>query len=280
MESTQTRLDSPYQDQSQSEASPLDDLGSLDTIFLRNLTLQATLGRDAWNRPNKAQPIILTIHLALNTSLTAQTDNLAHTFSYGQLCNDITAKIANQSFDSLDHLTTNLASIAEAWPGEEIKISALAPKALLRAEGGFSRDLVLRRQSLVHEGTELLVWHVVCHRWMIRGLKPACVIGVNAHERLEKQIVVLDLVLFGEDDAAAYTSQIGEGQEMWRRLVRRVLEVVEASEFLTVEALVGRVAGVVLAEFRVPKVRVRCEKPSALAFVEGAGVEIERSRES
>ena len=162
----------------------------------------------------------------------------------------------------------------------------MAPKALLRVEGGLGREIVLvrrRRKAGGGDEGEMMdgFWQVASQSWTIAGLKTACVIGVNPHERLEKQSVVLELGVSsnrGDDDGDSL--MIGEeGHEMWRRMVRRVLEIVEASEFLTVEALVGMVAGVVVAEFPVPRIRVRCEKPSALAFVEGAGVEIVRERE-
>ena len=117
------------------------------------------------------------------------------------------------------------------------------------------------------------------HAWVIKGLRAACVIGVNAHERLEKQIVVLD-VRFAREGFDKSRPFYEWDDEVCRHIARRVCETAEASGFLTVEALVEHVAQVILNEFgSVLWVKLRCEKPSALAFAEGAGVEIVRYKQ-
>jgi len=252
----------------------------LDIISLRSLRLDATLSTDAWARPGKPQPLIISLYLTIDTTSTGQSDNIAHTFSYGQLCKDVTAKLARQEFLSLDHLTSDLASAADKWPGEALKIVATAPKALLRVEGGLGRELILKRREPKPHEPRHRVWHVGSHEWVIKTLKLACVIGVNPNERLEKQSVHVDLRIAGEKDAEAYSRQMREGPGMWRRLVRRVCEVVEPSSFQTLEALAALIARTLLEEFPVPRVTVAVEKPSALAFVDGAGVEIVRDRRS
>lgn len=56
-------------------------------------------------------------------------------------------------------------------------------------------------------------------------------------------------------------------------------QVIEVSSFRTLEALAALIAETILKVSGFPKVVVKVEKPSALAAVEGAGVEIERDRE-
>ncbi|KAL9128372.1 MAG: hypothetical protein Q9217_002926 [Psora testacea] len=258
---------------------------SQDTIFLRALHIEATLGADAWNRPNKRQPIILSLSLTLDTTSTGTSDDISYTFSYGQVCADVTKNLDRHGFLSLDHLTSDLASLASNWPGESLKIVAQAPKALLRVEGGLGLELVLRRprplrgeeQKNISQSNQL-TWHVASREWTMTALKPACIIGVNPHERLEKQIVCIDLRVWGHKDAEAYSAQIKEGPQMWRRMVTRTCEVVEPSSFKTLEALAALLAEMLLQEFPCPRIGVRIEKPSALASVEGAGVEIVRDR--
>ena len=202
------------------------------------------------------------------------------------MCKHILAHVDAKEFLSLDDLTTQLAQVADAWPGEMLKVGVVAPKALLRAEGGLGREVLLRRgvvgrQMGRGEGEGGGGWCVESHEWVINSLKIACVIGVNEHERLEKQVVSIDLRLLGadsDDDDNATTEQAQSGA-VWRDLVRRVCEVVEASSFKTLEALAALVAKTVLEGFAGPRVMVRVEKPSALAFVEGAGVEIVRDRQ-
>lgn len=54
----------------------------------------------------------------------------------------------------------------------------------------------------------------------------------------------------------------------------------EYSSFETLEALAARIAKTALDSFPVQEITVSVEKPSALSFVEGAGVEITRRKES
>jgi dihydroneopterin aldolase/2-amino-4-hydroxy-6-hydroxymethyldihydropteridine diphosphokinase/dihydropteroate synthase len=270
----------------------------LDTISLRGLSTSAIIGPDAWNRPGKPQPLVLSLYLTIDTTFAASSDNVAHTFSYGQMCKDVDAKIRGKDFQSIDNLSFEIAELANNWPGKTLKIVALAPKALLRVEGGFGKEIVLHRREFNMKEFKGLPWNVESHEWFLVGLKVACVIGVNEHERVERQMVSIDLKALGEDMQDFEFKQIREGNEMWRRLVRRVcevgqitnlppvavsnllcaLQVVEASSFQTLEALAALIATTCLEEFPIPQITVAVEKPSALTFVEGAGVEITRGR--
>ena len=53
---------------------------------------------------------------------------------------------------------------------------------------------------------------------------------------------------------------------------------VESSSYETIEALATSVARIACVDYSIDYVNVCVEKPSALAFVEGAGVEIVRDR--
>ena len=258
---------------------------TLDTIFLQGLHIEVTLGTDAWNRPHKPQPIILSVSFLMDTTSTGISDDISHTFSYGHVCSEVTGKLDRRNFPSLDHLNTELASLAEDWPVEILKIATLAPKALLRVDtrsngtrGGLECKVVLRRPQSRMRGVRHPAWCIYSHVWTIAAIKPACIIGVNPHERLEKQIVCIELRIYGEQENKAYAEQMKEGQGMWRRMVRRTCEVVEPTAFKTLEALAALIAGMLLEEFPCPRVIVRVEKPSALTFVEGAGVTITRDR--
>ena len=119
-------------------------------------------------------------------------------------------------------MTSEIADLAIAWPGETLKITAMAPKALLRVEGGFGRDIVLCRSM---RGLRTSPWDVISHEWFIQDLNIACVIGVNEHERLEKQMVNVGLKMKGETDQEQYKNSMWGEDEMWRSLVRQVCEV-------------------------------------------------------
>ena len=194
----------------------------LDTISLRELHTTAIIGPDAWNRLGKFQPLVLSLSLNLDTSSAGASDDVNRTFSYGQMCKDVVAKVGGGDFHTIYHLTSEIADLGNTWPGETLKITAMAPKALLRVDGGFGRDIILRRSV---RGQSKAPWDVISHEWFIQGLNIACIIGVNEHERLEKQMINIGLKMKGEADQEQYKNRMWGEDEMWRSLVRRVCEV-------------------------------------------------------
>lgn len=195
----------------------------LDTIYLRNLNISAVLGPDAWGRKDKLQPVILNIRLKIDTTTASTSDDIHDTFSYGQMCKEITSQLDGKAFNNLQHLITVLTTFAAFWPGEDTKLQALAPKALLRVEGGLEISHSIRKKDRYEENGVPQVRHVDTRSWSIKGLKLACIIGVNKHERLEKQSVNVDLRIPAINPK---TFDAREGSsENWRTLVKRVCEV-------------------------------------------------------
>lgn len=197
----------------------------LDTVFVHNLELSAVIGPDAWNRLDRPQPIIITLQLQIDNTSAGNVDDIRNTFSYSIICKDVVAKLHSKTFMSIDHLTSELAGLADNWPGEALKMQALAPKAMLRVEGGFGREFSLKRVETKLHGFKTLNWHVGSHEWVIKGLKLACIIGVNPHEQLEKQNISIDIRIQGEAEVADYSLQIKGGFETWRQLVKRTCDV-------------------------------------------------------
>ena len=200
----------------------------MDTISLRNLHMTAVIGPDAWNRPGKSQPIVLTLKLLIDTTSAGASDEIAHTFSYGQMCKDV-GMLSDGHFRSIDDLTTNLVMIATSkkWPGESLQISLVAPKALLRVEGGLSQEVSLRKQWDTNVTATQPAWECERQAWLVRQLKVACIIGVNPHERLEKQQVTINLEILGEHNKTEedYKEQDGKAKGLWLTLVSRVCGV-------------------------------------------------------
>ena len=196
----------------------------MDTILLRNFHMTAAIGPDAWNRSGKLQPIVLTLKLLIDTTSAGKSDEIGHTFSYGQMCKDA-AVLSGVHFRSVDDLIHHLVAIAISaqWPGESLQVSLVAPKALLRVEGGLGRQVTLRKQLVREQPT----WTWERQVWLIKQLKVACIIGVNPHERLEKQQATIDLEILGQDGIGKgfYEEQDGEKTGMWVTLVSRLCNV-------------------------------------------------------
>ena len=114
-------------------------------------------------------------------------------------------------------------------------------------------------------------------RIFLHGLSAECIIGFIDWERRVKQTVVLDLELPVDCRHAALTDEVADTLD-YKKVAKRVLAFVEASEFKLVETLAHRVALVILEEFPVEWVRVALNKPGAIRNSRDVGVVIERNR--
>lgn len=115
-------------------------------------------------------------------------------------------------------------------------------------------------------------------RIIIADLKTRCIIGVNEDERREKQDVTINLSIYADFSTPGQTDRF-ENAIDYRAIKKRVLTLVENSNYFLLEALAEAIAGVCLTTPGVMQVRVRTDKPSALRFARSVGIEIIRERE-
>ena len=113
-------------------------------------------------------------------------------------------------------------------------------------------------------------------RIFLHGLTVECIIGFIDWERRVKQNVVLDIELPVDCRRAALTDEVADTLD-YKKVAKRVLAFVGASEFRLVETLAHRVALLILEEFAVEWVRVALNKPGAIRDSRDVGVVIERS---
>jgi FolB domain-containing protein len=113
---------------------------------------------------------------------------------------------------------------------------------------------------------------------IIKDLLVRSIIGINPEERIKKQDILINMVLFADIRKAAQTDEIDDAVN-YKAITKRVIEHVENSSDFLVEKLVSDIATIILTEFGVKKVRVRVEKPGALRFAQSVGIEIERSQQ-
>ena len=109
----------------------------------------------------------------------------------------------------------------------------------------------------------------------VRGLQAETVIGVYDWERKVRQIVVFDLEMATDNRRAAATDGITEALD-YAEVSKRVLALVEGSEFQLIETMAEQVAELILAEFQVPWLRLTLAKPGAVRQAREVGVIIER----
>jgi len=114
-------------------------------------------------------------------------------------------------------------------------------------------------------------------RVFLRGLTAECVIGFIDWERRVKQTVVVDLELPVDCRQAAVSDDVTDTVD-YKKVSKRVLAFIEASEFKLVETLAQRLAMLILEEFAIEWIRLSINKPGAIRNSRDVGVSIERSR--
>jgi len=117
----------------------------------------------------------------------------------------------------------------------------------------------------------------VTDRIFLRGLAVECVIGFIEWERRIRQTVVIDLEMPVDCARAAQRDRVEDTLD-YKKVAKRVIAFVEASEFQLVETLAERIAQLVLADFGLEWVRLSVNKPGAIRGSRDVGVRIERRR--
>ena len=114
-------------------------------------------------------------------------------------------------------------------------------------------------------------------RIFLRGLQVECIIGFIEWERRIKQTVVIDIELPVDCSRAAETDEVDDTVD-YKRVAKRIIAFVEASEFKLVETLAHKTAMLVIEEFQIAWFRISINKPGAIRGSRDVGVTIERTR--
>ena len=109
----------------------------------------------------------------------------------------------------------------------------------------------------------------------ISDLKLECIIGINPQERIKKQEVLINIVLYADLSSACSSDSIDETVD-YKKVHDTIVQLVEGSSYFLVEKLADRIAHACLSTSGVEAVRVRVEKPQALQYAKNVGVEIYR----
>jgi D-erythro-7,8-dihydroneopterin triphosphate epimerase len=111
----------------------------------------------------------------------------------------------------------------------------------------------------------------------VRDLQLRCIIGIFPDERKNRQDVVVNLVLESSFSEAIQSDSI-EHTANYKTITKRIIDLVENSEFFLIETLAEKISAVCLDDPRVFKATVTLDKPGALRFARSVAVEIQRSR--
>lgn len=110
----------------------------------------------------------------------------------------------------------------------------------------------------------------------IKDLRIETIIGIYEQERVNRQLVVIDLEMASDVGKAAATENIDDALD-YHALSLRLQEFVGASSFQLVETLAEAIAALVLEEFSVGWLKLTLHKPDALEGSTDVGICIERS---
>jgi D-erythro-7,8-dihydroneopterin triphosphate epimerase len=111
----------------------------------------------------------------------------------------------------------------------------------------------------------------------IKDLHLRTIIGINEEERRDRQDVLINIVLYADTQAAGASDDIDDAVN-YRTITKRIIKLVEESQFYLVEKMAAEIAAICLEDPRVEEVSVRVEKPGALRFARSVGVEIHHTR--
>jgi len=111
----------------------------------------------------------------------------------------------------------------------------------------------------------------------IKDLLLRAILGINEEERRNRQDVLINITLHADTRAAGGSDDIADAVN-YRTLTKRIIALVENTQFYLVEKLAAEIAALCLDDPHVEQADVRVEKPGALRFARSVGVEIQRTR--
>ena len=110
----------------------------------------------------------------------------------------------------------------------------------------------------------------------IEGLEVEARIGVYDWEKKVLQRLTFDLEIFTDIEAAAVSDQLAKTID-YKAVSDRLSVYVSDTQFELIEALAENLAGLLIREFDIERLRLRVSKPTALPEAKNVSIVIERS---
>lgn len=123
--------------------------------------------------------------------------------------------------------------------------------------------------------TPLTQTNSAVRRIFVRDLKLDAHIGAFAEEKGRTQPIIINLDLSVMD--TPHGDQLAN-VVCYKEIVDRIKDLIAEGHLALVESFAERIAATCLADPRALSVKVRIEKPDAIAEAAGSGIEIERTR--
>ena len=112
----------------------------------------------------------------------------------------------------------------------------------------------------------------------ITDLRLQTIIGINDWERTQRQDVVINATMDFDPSAVVATGELNDTLD-YRTIKRRIVELVEHSDYGLLEQLTHAVVQMIMSEKRIISTTVRVDKPTALRLARSVSVEMSAERE-
>jgi len=196
--------------------------------------------RDAWGRPGKEQPLLLSVSVEFASGFerAGKTDSLGtDTVHYGTLSKAILASTSNNKDQSGGGLAMVVGDAWTALTGRNIGSDGKEGAGMIGNEVRFlSITAMLPKASLLGSGVSWTVSEcfgtgVYATILTVHDLRVPTLIGINVNERLAKQFVIATVMVEGVEPLAL--------QDKYTELERMVVKVCYA----TLKACKAKIAG-------------------------------------
>ena len=118
--------------------------------------------------------------------------------------------------------------------------------------------------------------HADLDQILIKDLAIDGIIGINPDERVTKQQILVNAVMWVDTRGAAESDDIQDAVN-YRTITKQMISHIEKGEPMLVERLVQELADICLSDARVRMVEMTVEKPGALRHARSVGIRITRS---
>lgn len=236
-----------------------------DIVLINKLQVHAITGKDFWNRPFP-QPIDVSVNLRTAFNKASASDDLKYSLNYAVISRnigDFFEKHKHRNFKSLENIANSVAEIVldeTKGGGDNVEIKISGTKTEIRAE-----DIEVTINRIKQEG-QIKKIPGKSDTIKISSLRLLTLIGVFTFERFKKQYVTLDLDI--EYDTAKPVD--------YYKIIDEVVTYIENANFKTVEALIDSVAQIAIQN-QALEVTAKVEKPNAITFANGVGVQVTRN---
>lgn len=111
----------------------------------------------------------------------------------------------------------------------------------------------------------------------LKNIRLRAIVGVNPWERNDKQAIIVNVEIEFDGDRAATSDDIADTLD-YRTISRKIVDLVENSQFYLIETMADRILRSVLEDPLVQRVRVEVDKPFAVKCADSTSVEVAHDR--